>query len=107
MKILGIDVGEVTGVHPNGATVTVKMTYDSKYKLPKNAISVIVANSLVSDRYIQLAPAYNGSGPVLANDATIPVSRTAAPGRARRHLLRAEQAVGRARSRTARTRTAR
>ncbi len=79
VKILGIDVGEVTGVHPNGATVTVQMTYDSKYKLPSNAISVIVANSLVSDRYIQLAPAYDGSGPVLANNATIPVSRTAAP----------------------------
>lgn len=79
VKILGIDVGEVTSVHPDGATVTVKMTYDSKYKLPSNAISVIVANSLVSDRYLQLAPAYKGSGPVLANGATIPVSRTAAP----------------------------
>jgi virulence factor Mce-like protein len=79
VKILGISVGEVTGVHPHGSYVTVAMDYDSKYKLPNNAISVIVANSLVSDRYIQLAPAYNGSGPVLADGATIPQSRTAAP----------------------------
>jgi phospholipid/cholesterol/gamma-HCH transport system substrate-binding protein len=79
VEILGIEVGEVTGVKPNGGTVTVTMNYDSKYKLPKNAISVIVANSLVSDRYIQLAPAYSGKGPTLADDATIPQSRTAAP----------------------------
>ena len=79
VKILGIDVGEVTGVKPNGATVSVKMEYESKYHLPKNAIAVIVANSLVSDRFIQLAPAYPGSGPTLAADATIPQSRTAAP----------------------------
>jgi phospholipid/cholesterol/gamma-HCH transport system substrate-binding protein len=79
VKILGIDVGEVTGVKPNGATVTVTMEYDSKYKLPTNAISVIVANSLVSDRFIQLAPAYKGSGPSLGRDAKIPQSRTAAP----------------------------
>ena len=79
VKILGIDVGEVTGVKPNGATVTVTMTYDSKYRLPKNAIAVVVANSLVSDRFIQLAPAYKGSGPTLADGATIPESRTASP----------------------------
>jgi phospholipid/cholesterol/gamma-HCH transport system substrate-binding protein len=54
------------------------MEYDSQYKVPQNAIAVIVANSIVSDRYIQLAPAYKG-GAVLANDATIPVSRTASP----------------------------
>jgi phospholipid/cholesterol/gamma-HCH transport system substrate-binding protein len=78
VKILGISVGEVTGVHPHGAYVNVSLDYDSKYKLPKNAIAVIVANSIVSDRYIQLAPVYKG-GPTLASDATIPVSRTAAP----------------------------
>jgi phospholipid/cholesterol/gamma-HCH transport system substrate-binding protein len=79
VKILGIDVGKVTGVEPHGATVAVSMTYDRKYRLPKNAISVIVANSLVSDRYIQLAPAYDGSGPTLPDGATIGVDRTAAP----------------------------
>ena len=55
------------------------MEYDSKYKLPKNAISVIVANSLVSDRFIQLAPAYSGPVPTLPDGATLPVSRTASP----------------------------
>ncbi|MGH8860782.1 MAG: MCE family protein [Jatrophihabitantaceae bacterium] len=79
VKILGIDVGEVTGVHPHGATVTVEMQYDSKYKVPANAISVIVANSLVSDRFLQLAPAYSGHGPTMGDGATLPLSRTASP----------------------------
>ncbi|HEY7009938.1 MAG TPA: MCE family protein [Jatrophihabitantaceae bacterium] len=79
VKVLGIDVGKVTAVHPHGATVSVRMSYDRTYALPRNAIAVIVANSLVSDRFVQLAPAYNGAGPTLANDATIPESRTAAP----------------------------
>jgi phospholipid/cholesterol/gamma-HCH transport system substrate-binding protein len=79
VKILGIDVGQVTGVHPNGATVTVDMEYDSKYKVPANAIVVIVANSLVSDRYLQLAPAYPGHGPTLPDGAKIGEKRTAYP----------------------------
>jgi phospholipid/cholesterol/gamma-HCH transport system substrate-binding protein len=79
VKLLGIDIGKVTSVHPNGATVAVGMEYGSKYRLPHNAIAVVVANSLVSDRYIQLAPAYAGHGSTLPDDARIPVSRTAAP----------------------------
>ncbi len=78
VKILGIDVGEVTSVHPNGATVTVTMEYDSKYKVPANAVAVIVANSLVSDRYLQLAPVYKG-GAVMPANATLGVKRTAYP----------------------------
>ncbi len=79
VELLGIGIGKVTSVHPNGATVNVEMAYDSKYRLPKNAIAVVVANSLVSDRYLQLAPAYPGTGPTLADGAVIPPSRTAAP----------------------------
>jgi phospholipid/cholesterol/gamma-HCH transport system substrate-binding protein len=79
VKILGIQVGSVTKVSPAGGSVKIEMTYDHKYKVPAGAISVLVANSLVSDRYVQLAPAYNGKGPVLANGANIPLSRTASP----------------------------
>jgi virulence factor Mce-like protein len=78
VEILGIPVGSVQKVTPNGDSVTVEMSYDSKYHVPADAISVIVASSLVSDRYVQLAPAYSG-GPKLADGATIPLSRTASP----------------------------
>ncbi len=79
VKILGVDVGEVTKVTPSGNYVTIKMEYEKKYQLPANAISVVVANSLVSDRYLQLAPAYSGSGPTLPDNAVIPLSRTTGP----------------------------
>ena len=79
VKILGIQVGQVTGVHPNGATVTVDMEYDSQYKVPAKAIAVIVANSLVSDRFLQLAPAYSGQGPTLPDGAKLGADRTASP----------------------------
>ena len=55
------------------------MEYDSKYSVPSNAIAVIVANSLVSDRFLQLAPAYTGHGPTLPDGAKLGVKRTAYP----------------------------
>ena len=79
VKILGVPVGEVSKVSPHGDSVAIELTYDSKYKVPANAVSLIVANSLVSDRYIQLAPAYDGTGATLPDGAKIPLARTASP----------------------------
>lgn len=84
VKILGVNVGEVTGVHPNGAYVAVSMDYDSKYKLATNAQAIEVANSLVSDRYIQLTPLFqkdpkHPDAKPLESGATIPVARTGGP----------------------------
>ncbi len=78
VKVLGIQVGSVTKVTPQGGSVKVEMSYGSSYKVPANASAYIVANSLVSDRYIQLSPAYVG-GPVTPSGGTIPLERTASP----------------------------
>ncbi|MDP9115931.1 MAG: MCE family protein [Actinomycetota bacterium] len=78
VKVLGIQVGSVSKVTPEGAFVRVEMTYGSKYKVPANAGAFLVANSLVSDRYVQLAPVYT-TGDALPSGATIPLSRTASP----------------------------
>ena len=78
VRMLGVKIGKVTSVKPAGSTVTIKMEYDSKYKLPSNAAALVVSSSLVSERYIQLAPTYTG-GPVLADNGDIPENRTAAP----------------------------
>ena len=78
VQILGVTVGQVTKVTPEADSVRVEMTYDAKDKVPANAVAVVVSNSLVSDRFIQLAPAYS-SGPVMRSGASIPVSRTAYP----------------------------
>jgi len=79
VKILGINVGEVTKVKPDGASVRITMEYDAKYKVPASAVALMVANSLVSDRFIQLEPAYKGTGPVLANHAHLKIDKTASP----------------------------
>jgi phospholipid/cholesterol/gamma-HCH transport system substrate-binding protein len=78
VKILGIQVGSVTHVKPMGDRVKVDMTYASKYDLPQDAGAYLFANSLVSDRYIQLAPVYNG-GAQLASGGAIPLQRTSSP----------------------------
>lgn len=82
VKILGVNVGSVTGVHPEGPYVRVTMSYDSKYNLSPNASAIEVANSLVSDRYIQLTPLYNQArdhGRALKNGAIIDVQHTGGP----------------------------
>lgn len=78
VRQLGVNIGEVTSVKPKGAFVEVGMEYESQYDLPAKATAVEVANSLVSDRYIQLS-AYSGKGPKLADDAKIPLERTGGP----------------------------
>jgi virulence factor Mce-like protein len=81
VRILGVNVGHVTGVHPEGQYVRVSMVYDSKYTLAGNANAVEVANSLVSDRYIQLTPLYDPGkdSDILRSGAVIPTNRTGGP----------------------------
>lgn len=74
VRILGVKVGEVTSVVPRGDHVLVAMRYDGY--LPREVAAIIVPPSIVSDRYIQLAPAYTG-GPVLPDRAHI--TRTGVP----------------------------
>ncbi|WP_433464750.1 MCE family protein [Spirillospora sp. CA-128828] len=78
VRILGIPVGEVTSVEPAGDSVKVEIRYDAKYKVPANAQAVIVNQTLVADRYVQLTPVYKGGG-VLADKATLGTNRTAVP----------------------------
>lgn len=78
VRILGIQVGKVTSVRPVGRSVKVELTYDGAQKVPADAQAMIVNQSLVADRYIQLTPVYKG-GPVLANGVTLPLTRTAVP----------------------------
>lgn len=78
VRMLGVKVGRITAVTPHGTTVEISMQVDDTYKVPANAIATIVPPSLVSDRYVQLAPMYTG-GPQLGDGATIPRNRTATP----------------------------
>ena len=78
VRVLGVKIGKIDKVTPEGTSVRVDMEYDAAYKLPVNAVAVIIPPSIVSDRYVQLAPVYE-SGPALPDHADIPLSRTAVP----------------------------
>lgn len=78
LRVLGVKVGTVDAVRPQGKQVKVTLTLDHGVKIPSGAGAVVVAPSVVADRYIQLTPAYTG-GPRLADHAVIPASRTATP----------------------------
>ncbi|MFM6852404.1 MAG: MCE family protein [Terrabacter sp.] len=78
VRILGVRVGQVDAVVPEGDHVHVTFSYDGKYRVPASAKAAIVAPSLVSDRYVQLLPVYE-AGPALAAGTRIPLSRTAVP----------------------------
>ena len=64
VRVLGVPIGSITSVVPEGNSVRVEMTWDSKYKVPSNATAVIVTPTLVADRFVQLTPAYD-SGEVM------------------------------------------
>ncbi|WP_306363722.1 MCE family protein [Nocardia sp. CC227C] len=78
VRVLGVRVGTIDSVDPGAERVTVRMTIDRGVDLPADAKAVIVSPSLVSARFIQLAPAYTG-GDKLADGGTIPIERTAIP----------------------------
>lgn len=78
VKVLGIGVGEITDVRPEGRAVRVDFTVDDGVPVPANVGAVVVAPSLVSDRYVQLTPAYS-DGEEIGSGSVIPRERTATP----------------------------
>ena len=78
VRVLGVNVGKVRSIDPQGDDATVTMDIDSDVSIPADAQAVIIAQSLVSARFVQLTPVYAG-GPELADDAVIPLERTAVP----------------------------
>lgn len=79
VRVLGVNIGKVTAVVPEGNSVLVEMEYDDQYQLPEGAKAVVVTPTLVADRFVQITPAYDGSGPVMADGADIPLPETAVP----------------------------
>src|SRR3954451_24941135 len=78
VRILGVKVGTVDKLTVQGARVRVDLSYDGKYKLPQDVQAVVVPPSVVSDRFVQLTPAYTG-GPQLGDNATLDTDRTQVP----------------------------
>jgi phospholipid/cholesterol/gamma-HCH transport system substrate-binding protein len=78
VRVLGVPVGTVSSVQPDGTRVKVTMTLNDGVAIPAGADAVVIAPSVVADRYIQLTPAYT-SGAQIRDGAVIPLTRTAVP----------------------------
>jgi phospholipid/cholesterol/gamma-HCH transport system substrate-binding protein len=78
VRVLGVKVGTIDSVTPVGTLVRVDMSVDRGIRIPAAAQAVVVAPSVVSDRYVQLAPVYT-SGATMTDNAVIPRQRTATP----------------------------
>ncbi|NGZ99887.1 MCE family protein [Nocardioides sp. W3-2-3] len=82
VRVLGVNVGKVTAVIPEGNSVRVEMEYDAAYKIPADAKAVIVTPTLVADRFVQTDAGVEG--------------RRQGDGRRSRHRPAADRRPGRA-----------
>jgi virulence factor Mce-like protein len=78
VRLLGVRIGQVESVTPRGEQVEVTLTYDGSAPIAADTDVVVIAPSVVADRYVQFSKPARG-GPRLANHATIGVDRTATP----------------------------
>ena len=76
--ILGVPVGKVTDIEPDGDRVKVTLEIDADRAVPADAGAVVVARSVATDRYVELTPVYDG-GEKMTDGAKIETDRTASP----------------------------
>ena len=76
VRVLGVPVGTIRSVRPEGTSVAVVMELPADTPIPASATAVIIPPSLVSDRYVEFTPVYEGGarledGAVLGPDQTM------------------------------------
>lgn len=75
---LGVTVGEIVEVEPHGPSMHVVMHLDEDTRIPEEAGAEILQGSLVTDRFIELGPAWT-EGPTLADGDHIDADHTRSP----------------------------
>ena len=83
VAVLGMPVGRITDIKPEGARVKVRFTVDKSVPVPKDVTAAIVNTSIVTTRHVELSPVYE-QGERLRNGDTI--KETEGAGRDRRTL---------------------
>ena len=78
VRIRGVRVGKVERIEPQPQHAMITFWFDRKFKVPAEALAVILSPQLVSGRAIQLTPPYSG-GATMDSGAVIPQKRTAVP----------------------------
>lgn len=78
VSVLGIPIGRIVSIDPTGTHVAVGMEIDAGTEVPADVRAVAVSTSVLTDRHIELTPAYDG-GAVLDHGATIGLEHTRTP----------------------------
>jgi phospholipid/cholesterol/gamma-HCH transport system substrate-binding protein len=78
VRVLGVKVGTVRTITPDGPAVTVVMDLPADTPIPADATAVIIPPSLVSDRYVEMTPVYDG-GERMADGASLDDRHTLTP----------------------------
>lgn len=78
VRVLGVPVGTVRSIKPDGPHVTVVMEIPAGTPIPADATAVIIPPSLVSDRYVEFTPVYDG-GTRLTDGAVLGLDQTMTP----------------------------
>ncbi len=78
VRVLGLQVGEITDITGLGDSVEVEMRLDGDRDYPADVSARLQPVSLLGERFAQLDPPYTG-GPTLQDGASIPLSRTSIP----------------------------
>jgi phospholipid/cholesterol/gamma-HCH transport system substrate-binding protein len=78
VRVLGVKVGTVRSITPDGPDVRVVLDLPRDTPIPADATAVIIPPSLVSDRYVELTPVYGG-GDRMADGAVIDADHTMTP----------------------------
>jgi len=69
--VLGVPIGKVTAVTPEGRDVLVKMEINSDQPIPAKAYALVVSRSVATDRYVELAPAWQPGQAQIADGGTV------------------------------------
>ena len=93
VSVLGLKIGTVTAIHPEGTHVVVDMSIDPDVKVPANVGAVTMSPSVVTDRRVELTPVYRG-GPTLRDGDLIPLDRTHTPVEIDRVFAAADRLTG-------------
>ncbi|HWC15174.1 MAG TPA: MCE family protein [Actinomycetota bacterium] len=78
VTILGVPVGTVTRIEPEGSRVKVVLEVSDEHEVPADAFAQIVPISVIADRFVQLHPPYTG-GPVMEDGTVLDTDRTQIP----------------------------
>lgn len=90
VSVLGMPIGKVTDITPKDSYVEVTMVIDKQVDIPAGVQAVTVATSILTDRHIELTPAYD-SGPKLRDRDVVGLSRTRTPVEFDRTLAMADK----------------